>query len=190
MYSVFIIGLWLSYGYWAAPLVDKAMSTKPMMQAIAQVISQDAELGLVGMREKLLLHTPWETTHFGHHRPIKEQQQAAINWIREKSNRFLLVNDDYINSCFSKESSLAYDSFHSEKWFLFSNNTLDVNKCAVNNTFRDIFLQFLLETFISLTHLKDYLLCCCWLILPIQNDAKMLKITETLAYGYSSESTQ
>ena len=34
------------------------------------------------------------------------------------------------------------------------------------------------------------LICCWWLILPIQNDAKKLKMTETLARGYSSESTQ
>ena len=29
-----------------------------------------------------------------------------------------------------------------------------------------------------------------WLIWPIQNDAKNCKITETMAYGYSSESTR
>ena len=34
-----------------------------------------------------------------------------------------------------------------------------------------------------------YPLYCRWLILPIQNDAKELKMTETLAHGYSSEST-
>ena len=33
-------------------------------------------------------------------------------------------------------------------------------------------------------------LCYCWLIWPIQNDAKPLKMTETLVYGYSSKSTQ
>ena len=32
--------------------------------------------------------------------------------------------------------------------------------------------------------------CCSWLILPIQNGAKKLKMTETLAYGFSSESNQ
>ena len=34
------------------------------------------------------------------------------------------------------------------------------------------------------------LLCCWWLIWPIQKDAKTPKITETLANWYSSESTQ
>ena len=33
-------------------------------------------------------------------------------------------------------------------------------------------------------------LCCWWLILPIHHDAKTRKMTETLAYGYSSESAQ
>ena len=33
-------------------------------------------------------------------------------------------------------------------------------------------------------------LCCWWPIWPIQNHAKNLKITETLAHGHSSESAQ
>ena len=33
-------------------------------------------------------------------------------------------------------------------------------------------------------------LCWWWLIWPIHNDAKTLKIIETLAHGYSSVSTQ
>ena len=32
--------------------------------------------------------------------------------------------------------------------------------------------------------------CCWWLILPIQSYAKKLKMTETLAHGYTSENTQ
>ena len=32
-------------------------------------------------------------------------------------------------------------------------------------------------------------LCCWWLIWPIENDAKIWKMTETLAHGYSFEST-
>ncbi len=127
MYAVFITGLWLSYGLWALPLVDKAMSTQPMMAAIAQVIPKDAELGLVGMREKLLLHTKWQTTHFGHHRPKEEQQQAAVNWINEKPNRYLLVNKDYLNKCFSSNDKIEYASFHAKKWILFSNTLCQSN---------------------------------------------------------------
>ena len=33
-------------------------------------------------------------------------------------------------------------------------------------------------------------LCCWWIIWPIQNDAKKLKMTKTLTNGYSSKSTQ
>jgi 4-amino-4-deoxy-L-arabinose transferase-like glycosyltransferase len=120
LYTIFVMGLWLSYGLWAAPLADKAMSTEPMMAAIAKVIPKDAELALVGMREKLLLHSQWPITHFGHHYPKADQQQAAVNWIHEKSNRYLLVNKDYLNKCFKPEESLDYDSFHKSKWLLFS----------------------------------------------------------------------
>jgi 4-amino-4-deoxy-L-arabinose transferase-like glycosyltransferase len=121
MYTIFITGLWLSYGLWALPLVDKAMSTQPMMAAIAKVIPKDADLGLVGMREKLLLHTKWKTIHFGHHKPKQEQQQAAVNWIKTKPNRYLLINKDFLNKCFLNEDKINYDSFHANKWVLFSN---------------------------------------------------------------------
>ena len=123
-YTVFMLGLWLSYGLWALPLVDKAMSTEPMMAAIAQVIPPDAELGIVGFREKLLLHSKWKTTHFGHHNPKDEQQQAAINWLKEKPNRFLLISKNYLNGCFDPDASLKYNSFHNRKWYLFTANSI------------------------------------------------------------------
>lgn len=133
LYSLFMLGLWLSYGLWAAPLADRAMSTKPMMLAIAHVLPNKAELGLVGMREKLLLHTQWKTTHFGHHHPKAEQQQAGINWIMEKSNRYLLVNNQYLNECFNAEFSIDYDSFHKNKWLLFSRKQLSQSACQIDN---------------------------------------------------------
>jgi len=139
LYTLFMLGLWLSYGLWAAPMVDKAMSTKPMMAAIANVIPQDAELGLVGMREKLLLHTQWNTTHFGHHHPKAEQQQAGINWVMEKPNRYLLVNNQYLNNCFKADSSIDYDSFHKNKWLLFSLNKLSKDFCKIDTIKYDSF---------------------------------------------------
>jgi len=132
LYTVFIFGMWLSYGFWVAPLADKAMSTKPMMTAIAKVIPKDSELGLVGMREKLLLHSQWKTTHFGHHHPKAEQQQGAVNWINKKANRYLLVNKDYLNDCFKPEDSLDYDSFHKGKWLLFKATDLNSSFCLVD----------------------------------------------------------
>ena len=134
LYTAFMLGLWLSYGLWAAPMVDKAMSTQPMMAAIAKVIPKDAELGLVGMREKLLLHTQWLTTHFGHHHPKAEQQQAGINWIMEKPNRYLLVNSQYANDCYKAENKIRYDSFHQGKWLLFSKKELENSACVQNST--------------------------------------------------------
>ncbi len=132
LYTLFMLGLWLSYGLWAAPMVDKAMSTQPMMAAVAKVIPKDAELGLVGMREKLLLHTQWPTTHFGHHHPKAEQQQAGINWIFDKPNRYLLVNSQYLNACFNEETSIDYDSFHKNKWLLFNSQDLDRSSCKTD----------------------------------------------------------
>lgn len=131
VYSKFIAGLWLSYSFWAMPLVDKAMSTEPMMNAIAKVVPKDAELGIVGFREKLLLHSQWQTTHFGHHHPKPDQQQAAINWMLSgNKNKFLLLNYQFLNDCFTKENSTPYASFHSEKWLLFSGKKLNKEICV------------------------------------------------------------
>lgn len=133
LYTIFMLGLWLSYGLWAIPMVDKAMSTQPMMAALAKVIPKDAELALVGMREKLLLHTQWQTTHFGHHHPKDEQQQAGINWIMAKPNRYLLVNSRYVSDCFTHDNKISYDSFHQDKWWLFSRNELSGAACVIDD---------------------------------------------------------
>ena len=133
LYTIFMVGLWLSYGLWAAPLADKAFSTQPMMNAIAKVIPSDAELGIVGFREKLLLHSQWTTTHFGHHHPKAEQQQAAINWIKQNTNRYLLVSSRYLNDCFKSDLSVDYDSFHKNKWLLFSAEKLQAENCIVDD---------------------------------------------------------
>ncbi len=125
LYTVFICLLWLSYSFWAMPLVDKAMSSEPMMKAIAQKIPNNAELGIVGMREKLLLHSQWQTTHFGHHIAKAEQQLAAIIWLNEKPNRYVLVNRDYLNDCFLEGKSIQYDSIHVKKWLLFSKSLVN-----------------------------------------------------------------
>ena len=132
VYSIFIVGLWLSYSLWALPKVDKAMSTAPMIREISNVIPQNSELGIVGMREKLLLHTKWKTTHFGHHEPIKNQQQTAINWIKSKKNRFLLVNKNYLNSCFNVKDQIKYNSFHNEKWLLFDETAIVCPKSSTS----------------------------------------------------------
>ena len=107
------------------------MSTEPMMNAIAKVVPKDAELGIVGFREKLLLHSQWQTTHFGHHHPKPDQQQAAINWMLSgNKNKFLLLNYQFLNDCFTKENSTPYASFHSEKWLLFSGKKLNKEICV------------------------------------------------------------
>jgi len=140
LYAIFIIGLWLSYGLWAAPMVDKAMSTEPMMTAIAKVVPKDSELAIVGFREKLLLHTKWLSTHFGHHHPKAMQQQAAVNWSQSHTNAYLLVNYQYLNDCFNAELSVDYDSFHKKKWLLFNVNDLDRSNCLVDDSQYDEFV--------------------------------------------------
>jgi hypothetical protein len=116
-----------------APIADKAMSTQPVMQAIAKVIPKQAELGIVGFREKFLLHTSWPTTHFGRNTPIKKQQQASVNWGLEKPNRYLLINYQFINECFKNSTEIKFDSFHNKKWLLFKAQSLDLNLCLTDN---------------------------------------------------------
>ncbi|MBL4660856.1 MAG: hypothetical protein JKY19_10915 [Alcanivoracaceae bacterium] len=133
LYTIFIVGLWLSYDLWTAPMVDKAFSTQPMMYAIAKVIPKGAELGIVGFREKLLLHSQWPSTHFGHHHPKAGQQQAAINWIKQNTNRYLLVSSRYLNDCFKSDLSIEYASFHKAKWLLFDNEKLQSENCIIDD---------------------------------------------------------
>ena len=50
------------------------------------------------------------------------------------------------------------------------------------------FLSFSLYNYTHFNNCRFYPLCCYWLIWPIQMMQKTLKMTETRAYRYSSES--
>ena len=70
------------------------------------------------------------------------------------------------------------------KWLLLSNMTEPIRGESVNDLIYACLNLY--PPFVGVFQP----LCCWWLIWPIQNDAKKLKLIETLAHGYSSESTQ
>ncbi len=125
----FTFTLWFSLGFGGWPIVDKAMSTAPMMHALQQVVPPQAELGIVRFREKLLLHAPWPVTHFGYHTPTEIQQQAAINWLYgapANRPRYVLVNSHYLKAldapCFLAANAIPYPHWAAKKWWLFDRN--------------------------------------------------------------------
>ncbi len=116
----FFPALWLSFSFWGYPLLDRARSTEPMMAALQKVLPADATLALVDFREKLLLHTPWPTWHFGYHTPNEWQWPAAAQWLNAGSKRYVLVNSDAMDTpCFNAQDQIDYHPVHQREWLLF-----------------------------------------------------------------------
>ncbi len=128
----FVFTLWLSLGFGGWPIANRAISTEPMMRALATVLPANAEVGIVRFREKLLLNAPWTITHFGYHVPTEIQQQAAINWLHQSTvehPRYVLVNASYLKKlpspCFVQAKAIAYPHWAAEKWWLFDATGID-----------------------------------------------------------------
>ncbi len=102
------------------PLLDKTRNTEYMMSAIEQKIPIDSELGIIDFREKLLLHNRWPTVHFGYHTPKEQEYVAAKQWLAEKGNRYLLINENAVLPCVDQTYKIDYNSPQSQFWPLYS----------------------------------------------------------------------
>jgi len=77
---IFISGLWILYSTWGYALRDPLKTPKNVLANVAQKIPENAELGIVGLREQVLLFSPFKTTHFGYHTPENFQSMKAWQW--------------------------------------------------------------------------------------------------------------
>jgi len=57
----------------------------------AEVIGEDAELGLVNFKEQFILFSPMSVTHFSYLAPVEEQERNAWQWMQENKQRYVLV---------------------------------------------------------------------------------------------------
>lgn len=109
--------IWLVVSVWLGPSINRARSGQQVVEKLETGIGPDRELGLVRWKEQFLLYLDRPITHFGHRRfDIEEEAKDAIGWLREDSDRLLLVDDAAHEKCF--DGGEPIDEGHGTVWYL------------------------------------------------------------------------
>ncbi|KAF1006270.1 MAG: Undecaprenyl phosphate-alpha-4-amino-4-deoxy-L-arabinose arabinosyl transferase [Luteibacter sp.] len=95
---------WIVWPIGTYPLLDANQSARGTMIAADQAIGADGQLGLVSWREENLLQAQRPVAEFGFSRDAVYQLQDARAWqAADPAHRWLLVNDDAIDTCAIRE---------------------------------------------------------------------------------------
>ena len=115
---------WVIYSSWGYQLFSIFKTPKAIFQAISEHVSPDAELGLVKFSEQFIYFSPYQTTHFGYHTEVQDQQRAAWLWIGKRvlsgdKPRYILTKDSIKMSCFDSNKAIKLGFAHRRHWQLY-----------------------------------------------------------------------
>ena len=122
--SLFIIGGWQLYGWWAAPLMDPVRSARELMARVAQELPAGSELGLAGWKEQFLLHIDRPVVHFGFRRAATDETRDAAAWLAQEANRQLLIPEDQMAPCLDPGAGEGLALRHRREWRLVGRHAL------------------------------------------------------------------
>src|SRR5699024_5907280 len=95
-----LAGLWLIYGYWAAPEVDYGVSGQRIMATVEQRLPARMQLAMVDWRSRMILNADRPVTQFGFHTPASQQVEDAAAWLRQQpDHRRVLMTEDHDLPC-------------------------------------------------------------------------------------------
>ncbi|KAG9611739.1 hypothetical protein KCV01_g2321, partial [Aureobasidium melanogenum] len=95
---------WIVWPIGTYPLLDANQSARGTMVSADEAIGADGQLGLVSWREENLLQARRPVAEFGFSRDAVYQLQDARAWqAADPTHRWLLVNDDAIDTCAVRE---------------------------------------------------------------------------------------
>jgi 4-amino-4-deoxy-L-arabinose transferase-like glycosyltransferase len=122
--SVFIIGAWQLYGWWAAPLMNASRSGSDLMARVSQATPAGSELGLAGWKEQLLLHIDRPVVHFGFRRASAAETRDAAAWLSQDADRRLLIPAEQMLPCLDPEAGEVLGLRHRREWRLVGRDAL------------------------------------------------------------------
>ncbi|WP_412502162.1 ArnT family glycosyltransferase [Shewanella algae] len=115
--AVTILG-WLLVSTWGYLLLDEIRTPKALMQHTAEVIGEEAELGLIRFKEQFILFSPISITHFSYLASTAEQERRAWQWLQQGKQRYLLVPGWVTLECFDLSKGQNMGSAHRQDWYL------------------------------------------------------------------------
>lgn len=102
------------------------------MMNVSQRIGPEGELSIVNFKEQLVLHADRPITHFGYHQPDQDEEIEAARWLREKSNRWVILPEENIARCFMEKKAIHIGYRHRRNWFLINQGALG-DACLTTN---------------------------------------------------------
>lgn len=111
-------GLWVAFGLVGYPILNDASSARGVMAAAGARIGPDAELGLVAWKEQNLLMADRPAANFGFKVPWDEQLRAAAAWQAQAPGRWLLVQEDALESCLDPQRIELAGISNRRRWWL------------------------------------------------------------------------
>jgi 4-amino-4-deoxy-L-arabinose transferase-like glycosyltransferase len=115
-----LAGVWLLWGLWAAPLLARASSPKPLAQRVEQTIGPDAELALVAWKEELPPAFTRKLVDFGFVTPWHQQLADAIRWQEQAPRtRWVLILSDVMAPCIKPDATIDAGITSGRDWRLY-----------------------------------------------------------------------
>ena len=111
---------WVLISTWGYSMLDEMRTPRSLMLHTAEVIGEDAELGLVNFKEQFILFSPMSVTHFSYLASVEEQERNAWQWMQENKQRYLLVPSGAELSCFDIKGGKSMGMAHRDEWILLS----------------------------------------------------------------------
>ncbi|MCG9697968.1 glycosyltransferase family 39 protein [Shewanella sp. Isolate11] len=115
---------WVLISTWGYSLLDDMRTPRELMKHTAEVIGEDAQLGLIKFKEQFILFSPMSVTHFSYLSSVEEQQRNAWAWMNQAPNRYVLVRSDGELSCFDVAGGRSMGVAHRDEWILLSSDNM------------------------------------------------------------------
>ncbi|MEZ5544698.1 MAG: glycosyltransferase family 39 protein [Lysobacteraceae bacterium] len=114
-----LAGMWVVFGTLGAVVLNDSSSSRGLMEAVAQRIGPDAELGLVGWREQQLLMSRSRSVEFGFNRAFEDQLESALTWQAQRpGDRWLLIEGRAIPDELRDGNLIAAGVANRRRWWL------------------------------------------------------------------------
>lgn len=115
---------WMLFATWGYQLLDSVRTPKAVLQHTAEVIGNDAQLGLLHFKEQFILFSPLDITHFSYLAPLSEQERNAWRWMQQGDKRYLLLPGDDKLQCFDMSKGQNMGTAHRIDWYLLGADAL------------------------------------------------------------------
>ena len=119
-YAATLTTVLLVVSYWVNPAMNAVRSGEAFVSTVEAMAGDIEQLGVVAYKEQYLLNFRRPTVNFGHARWREYRQEAsdAAAWLVADPSRWLLVDQQAKDACFSAATAREVGTANRESWYL------------------------------------------------------------------------